>query len=107
MSNTTVGFDGKSPPSLLPAIGSFTPMIPFTMTTSGGATTSETITFSQLKTIRGAMIFQLDGGLIVAGLVAVSWSGNVLTIADGSGDIDGGGDNSPIFYGLVWGDALA
>jgi len=106
MSNTATGFDDKSPPSLMPAIGSFCPMIPFKMTTAG-TTTTESITFSQLKTIRGAIVFELDGGLIVASAIAVSWSGNVLTIADGSGDIDGSADNSPVFYGVVWGDALA
>lgn len=105
------GFDGKAPPSLMPAIGSFTPLIPFKATPENA--TSMTITFAQLKRIRGWMIQISDStGAILGGDSngalgpIVSASGNVLTIADGT-DLDISAHTSGAIYGLVWGDALA
>ena len=105
MGHTVVGFDGKSPPGLMPAIGSYTPMIPFKLTATG-TTTTEAVTFSQLRTIKGFIAQAVTNGVVTAAAqIAISASGNVLTIADGTGfDLDASG---MVVYGFVWGDALA
>jgi hypothetical protein len=103
------GFDGKTPPSLLPAIGSYCPIIPFSETPANA--TSQTITFAQLKNIRGWIIqFSDSNGAILGGDSngalgpIVSADGNVLTIADGT-DLDISAHTSGVIYGFVWGDA--
>ena len=106
MANTVTGYDGKSPPKLARAIGSVTPMIPFSVTVSG-TTTSEAVTFSQLTTIRGWVVQNIDTSDEVSTADAtVTASGNVLTIADGGStfDLDASGNT---IYGFVWGDPKA
>ena len=105
-----VGFDGKSPPSLMPAVGSFCPLIPFKATPDDA--TSMAITFAQLKRIRGWIVQISDSnGAILGGDSngalgpIVSAVGNVLTIADGT-DMDISGHTGGVIHGLVWGDAL-
>jgi hypothetical protein len=109
LANTTVGFDGVNRAQLAPAIGSYVPIIPFKCTPSG-TTTSEAITFSQLTTIVGVVIFPL-GAAGVSGISdggigpTVTFTGNVLTIADGTDfDLD---QSSSIIYGIVWGTPRA
>lgn len=103
MANSVTGFDGLTPPKLLPAVGSFCPFVPFKMTVSG-TTTSEAVTFSNIGTIRGAMIQALSSGNNVVTTDAdVTWSGNVLTIADGSTfNLD---ESGQVIYGAVWGSS--
>jgi len=103
------GFNGKTPPTVLPAIGSFIPLIPFSATPENA--TSMEIVFPQLKTIRGAMIqVQDSGNNIVNGdteaavFADVTFSGNTLTIADGT-DFDLSAFTAGRIFGLVWGDA--
>jgi len=105
MANTVVGFNGKSPPELLPALGSYVPIIPFKATISG-VTTSENISFPQLRAIRGAMVQVLDSGNNVATSdIDVTFSTNVLTLADGATfNLDAANQT---IYGVVWGDAKA
>lgn len=109
MANTTVGFDGVSRAGPAPAEGSYVPMIPFKCTISG-TTTSESITFPQLSSIQGVVILPLGANGVTAfgdsdGALGplVTWSGNVLTIADGTDyNLD---QTSSIIYGIVWGRA--
>ena len=109
MGNTTVGYRGVGNAELLPIIGSFCPIIPFKCTISG-TTTSEDITFPQLSRIDGVVILPLGASGVTAfgdadGALGplVTWSGNVLTIADGTDyNLD---QTSSIIYGLVWGPA--
>jgi len=103
------GFNGKSPPTVLPAIGSFIPLIPFMETPANAATMD--IVFPQLKNIRGVIIqVQDSGNNIVNGdteaavFADVTFSGNVLTIADGT-DFDLSAFTGGRIFGLVWGDA--
>ena len=103
------GFDGRSPASLLPAIGSFCPLIPFKETPANA--TSMTITFPQLQNIRGWVLqISNSSGAILGGDSngalgpIVSASGNVLTIADGT-DLDLSAHTGGAIYGFVWGDA--
>jgi hypothetical protein len=103
------GFNGKTPPTVLPAIGSFIPLIPFLATPANAATMD--IVFPQLKTIRGVIIqVQDSGNNIVNGdaeaavFADVTFSGNVLTIADGT-DFDLSAFTAGRIFGLVWGDA--
>lgn len=105
MANSVVGFDGNSPPKLLPAIGSYLPVIAFKVTISG-TTTTENIPFPFLSTIKGAIIQVLDSGDNVATTdIDVTWSGNILTLADGATfNLDASGHN---IYGVVWGTARA
>lgn len=105
MANAVTGFNGAAPAGLLPAIGAFMPIIMFKVTISG-TTTSEAITFAGLAAIHGAIIQVLDSGNNVATTdVDVTWSGNVLTLADGSTfNLDASGHN---IYGVVWGKARA
>jgi len=103
MAHTIVGFNGKTPAKLLPAIGSFTPLIPFKLDATA-TSTSEAITFVQLKTIHGFMVQAVTSGVVDdSAAITISASGNVLTIADGTGfDLD---DANTVVYGFVWGDA--
>lgn len=105
MANIVTGWDGKTPPGLAPSIGSYVPIILFKVTISG-TTTSEDLTFAGLSVIHGAIIQVLDSGNNVATTDAdVTWSGNVLTLADGSTfNLDASGHN---IYGVVWGKAKA
>ena len=106
MANTTVGINGVSRPNCVEVVGSFMPLIPFKCTPAA-TTTSETITFSQLKTIVGVVLLPLGASGVTAfgdanGALGplVTWSGNVLTIADGTDyDLD---QTSSIIYGIVW-----
>lgn len=101
MANVTIGFDGKSPPTALPAIGSFCPLVPFTLDATA-TTTSETITFPNLSVIKGWILMAVTSGVVDdSAAITTSASGNVLTIADGTGfDLD---DANTVVYGLVWG----
>jgi len=109
MSNTTVGTDGVNPPKPVEVVGSFSPLIPFKCTI-GGTTTSESITFPQLSVIVGVVILPLGASGVTAfgdsnGALGplVTWTGNVLTIADGTDyNLD---QTSSIIYGIVWGKA--
>jgi len=105
MANAVTGFDGKTPAGLVPTIGIFMPVVLFKATISG-TTTSEALTFAQLSVIDGALIQVLDSGNNVATTdIDVTWSGNVLTLADGSTfNLDASGHN---IYGVVWGKARA
>ena|SRR3990167_1264826 len=109
MANTTVGTDGVQRANCLEVEGSFAPLIPFKCTISG-TTTSEAITFSQLSVIVGVVLLPLGASGVTAfgdtnGALGplVTWSGNVLTIADGTDyDLD---QTDSIIYGIVWGKA--
>ena len=103
------GVNGKSPPTVLPTIGSFSPLIPFKETPANA--TSQTITFPQLKLIRGWVLqFSDSNGAILGGDSngalgpIVTSSGNVLTIADGT-DLDISAHTGGAIHGFVWGDA--
>ena len=109
MANTTVGTDGVKAVGPLEVEGSFAPLIPFKCTISG-TTTTESITFPQLSVIVGAVILPLGASGVTAfgdsnGALGplVTWTGNVLTIADGTDyNLD---QTSSIIYGIVWGKA--
>lgn len=97
------GYDGKSPPSLLPAIGSYLPMIAFKSTPENA--TSMSITFAQLKRIRGwsIQVYGSDGAAVALTGGLVTASGNILSIADG-GSFDLSVHVAGAIYGFVWGD---
>jgi len=109
MANTTVGVDGVKRANCVEVVGSFVPLIPFKCTISG-TTTTESITFSQLTSIEGVVILPLGASGVTAfgdadGALGplVTWTGNVLTIADGTDyNLD---QTSSIIYGIVWGKA--
>lgn len=109
MSNTTVGTNGVSRANCVEVVGSYAPLIPFKCTPAA-TTTSETITFSQLQTIVGVVLLPLGaGGISLFGDTnggigpTVTFTGNVLTIADGTDyDLD---QASSVIYGIVWGIA--
>jgi len=105
MAIAALGFDGTSPPKMVPALGSFVPACLFSATVSG-TTTSEAVTFPNLVTIKGAIIQVLDSGNnSVTTDIDVTWSGNILTLADGSTfNLDAA---SQVIYGVVWGTARA
>ncbi len=107
MANVTVGTNGVSRPNCVEVVGSYAPLIPFKCTPTA-TTTSETITFTQLQSITGVVILPLGAaGISLFGDTnggigpTVTWSGNVLTIADGTDyDMD---QTSSVIYGIVWG----
>src|SRR3990167_1026086 len=99
------GFDGQSPAGALPVIGSYCPIIPFKETPANA--TSMTITFPQLRRIRGWLVQALNSSNEILGGdsdgalgMVVTASGNVLTIADGT-DFDLSAHTSGEIYGLV------
>src|SRR3990167_7577938 len=96
---TPVTWDGRSGDKLLPAVGSFCPLVPFSATPAND--TSMTLTFGSLRNIRGwvLQISNSDGAL---GPI-VTAAGNVLTIADGT-DLDISAHTSGAIYGFVWGE---
>ncbi len=104
MSNVVVGFDGKTPPKLLEVIGSF-PSASVIKVTISGTTTSEDVVVPGLSKILGVLITVLDSGDRVATSdIDVTWSRNVLTLADGGTfNLDATGH---AIYALVWGNAL-
>lgn len=103
MANTVVGFDNNSPPKLLEVIGSF-PSASVIKVTISGTTTTEDIVIPGLSTIRGAVVQALDSGnRVVTTDIDVTWSGNVLTLADGGTfNLDA---SDQVIYALVWGSA--
>lgn len=103
MANVVVGFDNRTPPKLLEVIGSF-PSASVIKVTISGTTTSEDIAIPGLSTIHGAIVTVLDSGDRAATSdIDVTWSGNVLTLADGgSFNLDATGH---AIYALVWGNA--
>ena len=103
MANAVTQWDGKVGKNPLPAIGSFLPVIACKVTISG-TTTSEAITVPALTTIRGAHVQVRDtNDKAATSDIAVTWSGNVLTLADGSSfNLDASGHK---IYVLVWGEA--
>ena len=105
MANTVVGFDGKTPANLMPSLGSVCPIIPFSVTITG-TTTSEDVTFPNIGVIKGVIVQVLDSGNnVVTTDIDVTWSGNVLTLANGSTfDLDA---SSQVIYGVVWGTVKA
>lgn len=100
MAYSATGWDGQAIRPL-PSVGHFIPMVAMKVTISG-TTTSEAITIPQLTTIKGVIVQVLDSGNNVATTDAdITWSGNVLTIADGSTfNLDAAGH---AIYILAWG----
>lgn len=103
MANTVTQWDGKTGKSPLPAIGQFLPVVAAKVTISG-TTTSEAITFPAFSSIRGVIVQVLDIGNNVATTdIDVTWSGNTVTLADGSTfNLDASGHT---IYMVVWGEA--
>src|SRR5574341_282968 len=101
MANTVTGFNNRTPAGLVEIVGTFAPVIAFRATVSG-TTTTEGLVFPGLALIRGAVVQVLDSGNNVATTDAdITWSGNTLTIADGSTfNLDASGH---VIYGFVWG----
>lgn|SRR3990167_74112 len=105
---TPVTWDGRSGDKLLPAVGSFCPLVPFSATPAND--TSMTLTFGSLRNIRGwvLQISNSDGAILggdsdgALGPI-VTAAGNVLTIADGT-DLDISAHTSGAIYGFVWGE---
>lgn len=103
MAYAITSFDGRAIPALIPTLGSFLPVVGFKVTISG-TTTSEAIKIPNLGIIYGAIVQVIDtNGRVATSDIAVSWSGNTLTLADGSSfNLDAAGHS---IYVVAWGKA--
>jgi len=103
MANAITAWDGRTGPRPVEATGSMLPLILAKITISG-TTTSEAITLPQLAQIKGVIVQVLDSGNnVVTTDIDVTWSNNVLTLADGlTFNLDAAGQN---IYVAVWGTA--
>lgn len=101
MAHAVTSWDGRTGPRPVEATGSMLPLV-LGLVTVSGTTTSEAVVFPQLTNIKGALVQVLDSGNNVATSdIDVTWSGNTLTLADGSTfNLDAAGHN---IYVAVWG----
>ena len=105
-SGDVLGFDNKNPAKLVPAVGSFLPLIPFVVSGLGAGVTTDTITitFPALRSIVGWVcdVYVLaNGSKVDDDAVTITASGNTLTIVEnGAGTIE-----ADRYQGLVWGPA--
>jgi hypothetical protein len=85
MANTILSHDGKFVAAVQAlAVGSALPIVAFTVSVTG-TTTSEDITVQGLRVVRGVILQVRDtGNNVVTSDVDVTFSGNVITIADGA-----------------------
>lgn len=103
-SGDATGFDRKNPPKVVPAIGSFVPVVPFVVSGAGATTATDTITitFPSLRDIVGFTVdaYDLsDGSKASDDAIKVTASGNVLTILE----VSAGVIEANRYQGFVWG----
>jgi hypothetical protein len=87
-----LGFDNKNPAKAMPAIGSYTPLVPFVVSGAGASTGNDSIsiTFPSLREIVGWVcdVYLLaDGSKASDDAILVTKSGNTLTITEAAGGV--------------------
>ncbi len=100
---TITNYLSGSRPSLVEVVGTYNPfvLIKIEPTTAEATAGTLSVSISELRTITGAIVQILNSGNNVATSDAdITWSGNTLTIANGSSYTMASTDN---IYTLVWG----
>ncbi|RMG04686.1 MAG: hypothetical protein D6726_02910 [Nitrospirae bacterium] len=100
---TVTNYDGDARPGVVEVLGQFAPIACFKVVPSSSEASAGTlsVTITQLVRITGAMVQVLDSGNNVATSdIDVTWSGNVLTLANGSSFSLAATQN---IYCVVWG----
>lgn len=107
ISSAQLGVDGRTPAQPLRVVGSFVPIIPFSVDGAGVGAASDTATiiFPALKSIRGWVVdayVTSTGSKVDDDAITVTVSGNTMTIKEnGAGTIE-----LDTYQGIVWGDVV-